>query len=267
MKTLNSVHSRGMAAKIGGMGVLAIAAILLLSFAPFFSFAATPTVTVQPSAASYPATVGTQIPISGVVTPAPGAAGYSVTVEVTNPSGLFTVQSASVDPTTGAYSTTFVSGTPGQLWGNGTYTVTAVYATSANGPTYTATNTFTYGTFTTTTTSNTGTGSTSNTGGTTTTIITTIISATTVTQVTTVNVGTTVIGSGATVINSGTIVNSGTTTIVSGSGTTVTSLINSGTTTTVNNGGSNGTALAIGAVGLVVAIIAGALAAMALRKH
>ena len=273
MKTLNSVHSRGMAAKIGGMGVLAIAAILLLSFAPFFSFAATTTVTVQPSAASYPATVGTQIPISGVVTPAPGAAGYAVTVEVTNPSGLFTVQSAAVNATTGAYSTTFVSGTPGQLWGNGTYTITAVYATSANGPTYTATNTFTYGTFTTTSITQTSSsactrdeGECSSANGTTT-VVTTIISATTVTQVTTVNVGTTVIGSGATVINSGTIVNSGTTTIVSGSGTTVTSLINSGTTTTVNNGGSNGTAVAIGAVGLVVAIIAGALAAMALRKH
>jgi len=258
MKTLNSVHSRGMAAKIGGMGVLAIAAILLLSFAPFFSFAVGTTVTVQPSAASYPATSGENIPISGVVTPAPGAAGYAVTVEITNPSGLFTVQSAAVNATTGAYSTTFVSGTPAQLWGAGTYTITAVYATSANGPTYTATATFTYGSFTTTPTTTSSTGSSSNTGGTTTTIITTIYSTTVVSSITTVNQGVT------------TIIQGGPTTMVTSAGTVITTIITSAGTVINSGTGGNGnsnTALAIGAVGLVVAIIAGALAAMALRKH
>lgn len=251
MKTLNSVHSRGMAAKIGGTGVLAIAAILLLSFAPFFSFAAGTTVTVHPSKASYPATAGTQILISGNVTPPPGSAGYAVTVEVTNPSGLFNVQSAAVNATSGAYSTTIVSGTPAQLWGNGTYTITAVYATSANGPTYTATSTFAYGTFTTTTTTGTGTGTSS---GSVTTKTVYINMTTIVSSITTVNSGTT------------TIVNSGTTTVISGgSGTTLTSIITE--MTTVSGSGNSNTALAVGAVGLVIAVVAGGLAAMALRKH
>ena len=124
-----------MAAKIGGIGVLAIAAILLFSFVPFFSFAAGATVTVQTSQPSYPqGTTGTQIPITGTVTPAPGASGYTVTLEVTNPSGLFFTATAQVDGTTGAYNYTLVTGSPAGLWGNGTYTVTAVYATTPNGP-------------------------------------------------------------------------------------------------------------------------------------
>ena len=92
-----------MAASVAGISVLAIAAILLLSFAPFISFAAGTTVTVQSSASTYsaPAAGGTSIPITGTVAPTPGA-GYAVTVELTNPSGLFVTQSGSVNAITGA---------------------------------------------------------------------------------------------------------------------------------------------------------------------
>lgn len=47
---LNSVPSSGKAASVAGISVLAIAAILLLSFAPSISFAAGTTVTVQTNA-------------------------------------------------------------------------------------------------------------------------------------------------------------------------------------------------------------------------
>jgi len=265
-----------MAASVTGVSALAIAAIFLLSFAPFISFAAGSTVTVQSSAASYPTAVaGTSIPITGIVTPAPGVAGYSVTVELSNPSGLFIAQSGQVNPTTGAYNTTFVSGTPAALWGNGTYTVTAVYATSAQSTPVTGSATFTYGSFATSTT----TSSTSSTGSTgsstsiktittvvnfttkfTTTVVTTISQATTVTQGGTTL--TSIITQGGTTLTS--IITQGGTTITQG-GTTLTSIITQGGTTVTS--GNSTTAEAIGAVGVVIAIIAGAIAVMALRKH
>jgi hypothetical protein len=242
MKTLNSVHSRGMAAKMGGIGVLAIAAILLFSFAPFFSFAAGSTVTVQTTPSSFPNGVtGQQIPINGTVTPAPGASGYGVTIEVTNPSGLYFVASTAVNATTGAFSYTLVTGSPAGLWGNGTYTVTAIYATSASGPTYTGKTTFTYGEFVSTTSSSSSSGSGSSSGVVATTIITSVV--TTIVQ----NVQTTTVVSSATTVNLGTTIVSATTTTVQGSASTL------GET--------------LGVVGIVIAIIAGGIAAMALRKH
>jgi len=241
---LNSVPSSGKAASMAGISVLAIAAILLLSFAPFFSFAAGTTVTVQTNAKfSAPATGGTSIPVNGTVTPSPGVAGYAVTVELTNPSGLFIAQSASVNATTGSYKTTFVSGTPAQLWGNGTYTVTAIYAPSAQGATITASTTFAYGTFVSGTTTSTGptTTTVSGSGATTTVDVTTINSVTTVQSVTTVIQG----GSGGTT----TVVSGGTTTVITsvGSvgtvGTVITSVGTMVTTiiTTVSGGGGSGT--------------------------
>ncbi len=259
---LNSVPSGEKAARVAGISVLAIAAILLLSFAPFFSFAAGTTVTVQTNATfSAPATGGTSIPVNGTVSPAPGVAGYAVTVELTNPSGLFVAQSASVNPTTGFYTTTFVSSTPAQLWGNGTYTVTAVYAPSAQGATSTASTTFSYGTFvpTTTTSSSTSTGSSGSGSGTT----TTVVSVTTINSITTVNSVTTITQGGTTI-----------TSLITQGGTTITSVITQAGTTivttvsqTVSGSGSSTTAEALAAVGIVIAIIAGAIAAMALRKH
>ncbi|MGH2639187.1 MAG: hypothetical protein ACRDF4_07920 [Rhabdochlamydiaceae bacterium] len=251
MKTLNSVHSRGMTAAIGGTGVLAIAAILLLSFAPFFSFAAGTTVAVQTSASSYPAPPGggEKIPINGTVSPAPGATGYSISLTVTNAAGLYFVASTPVNGTTGAFSYTLVTGTTNGLWDNGTYTVTGIYSTNINSPTVTGSTTFAYGTFTTTSTSSSSSSSSSSCGcGTT--VVTTIDS------ITTVYAGTT------TVVNSGTttVINSGTTTVVN-SGTTVTQI------TTVSAGGNSSLGEALGAVGVVVALIAGGLAALALRKH
>jgi hypothetical protein len=243
MKTLNSVHSRGMAAKMGGIGVLAIAAILLFSFAPFFSFAAGTTVTVQTTPSSFPNGVtGQQIPISGTVTPAPGASGYGVTIEVTNPSGLYFVASTAVNATTGAFSYTLVTGSPAGLWGNGTYTVTAIYATSASGPTYTGMTTFTYGEFVSSSSSTSSSGSASS-SGVATTIVTSVV--TTIVQQTTVQ--TTTVVSSATTVNLGTTIVSATTTTVQGAASTL--------------------AETLGVVGIVIAVIAGGIAAMALRKH
>jgi hypothetical protein len=228
-----------MAAKMGGISVLAIAAILLFSFAPFFSFAAGTTVTVQTSQTSYPnATTGSQIPINGTVSPAPGVAGYSVTIEVTNPSGLYFVASAPVNGTTGTFGYTLVTGSPSNLWGNGTYTVTAVYAVSTTSPTYTGSTTFTYGEFASTTSSSSSSGSSS---GVATTIITSVV--TTIVQ----NEQTTTVVTSATTVNLGTTIVSATTTTVQAAATTL------GET--------------LGAVGIVIAIIAGGIAAMALRKH
>lgn len=239
MQTLNSVHSRGMTATIAGIGALAIAVILLLSFGPFFSSAAGTTVTVQTSATSYtPNTAGgVSIPISGTVTPAPTASGYAVTLEISNTNGLSFVVSTSVAATTGDFSYNLVTGPASGNWVNGTYTVTAVYQTAQNQPTYTGSTTFQYGTSTSTTTT------TSGQTGFTTTIITTVSSITTVNSATTVTV------------------NSATTL------TSVTTLVSSFVTTVTSNVSSSSTALYIAIVGVIIAIIAGAIAAMALRKH
>jgi hypothetical protein len=242
MKTLNSVHGRGMAAKIGGIGVLAIAAILLFSFVPFFSFAAGTTVTVQTSQSSYPnGSTGILIPINGTVSPAPGVSGYSVSIEVTNPSGLYFVTSTPVNATTGAFSYTLTTGSPSNLWGNGTYTVTAVYAASANSQPVSGTTTFTYGEFASTTSSSSSSGSGSSSGGVATTIISSFV--TTIVQ----NEQTTTVVTSATTVNLGTTIVSATTTTVQAAASTL------GET--------------LGAVGIVIAIIAGGIAAMALRKH
>lgn len=228
-----------MAATIGGIGVLAIAALLLLSFVPLFSSAAGTTVTVQTSASSYPAPAagGEQIPVSGTVSPAPGISGYAVSIQFTNTAGLYFVATAPVDASTGAFSYTLTTGPANQNWINGTYTVRAVYGTIPGGPQYTAATTFNYGTFSTTSTSTSSNSTGTSSGGTT----TTIISATTI--FTTVNSATTVM----------TTVNSATTVV-------------SATTTTVMSGGASTTVEALAIVGIVIAIIAGALAAMALRK-
>jgi hypothetical protein len=240
--------------------------IVIIAVLVPISFAAGTTVTVQTNAKfSAPAAGGTSIPVNGTVTPAPGVAGYSVTVQLTNPSGLLVVQSASVNQTTGFYKTTFVSGTPAQLWGNGTYTVTAVYGTSAQGPTTTASTTFAYGTFVTTSTSSTSstssTGSTGSTGSvsgghTTTTTSTTVDTTATVTSVTTTTVP------GTTVTHVTTLSGTVLTQVTTLGGTTIVTTITHSSSVTNNNS----TAEALGAVAIIIAIVAGALAAMALRK-
>jgi hypothetical protein len=55
---------------------------------------------------------------------------------------LSVIQSASVNGVTGVYNSTFVSGASEDLWGNTTYTVTVVYAASAQSVPITASTTF-----------------------------------------------------------------------------------------------------------------------------
>lgn len=238
MKALNSGRAPATVASIAGFSVLAVAAILLLSYAPFFSFAAGTTVTVSSAQSSYPTgAAGTAITISGTVSPAPGTTGSEATVSIANNvAGVFVVNSTAVNPTTGAFGLTFVSTSS---WAAGVYTVTATWAAGAPpSPAYQGTSTFTYGNVSTTTTSTT--------------------SATPNSNITTI-----------TVVNSTTIIVSSVTTFVTTviQGSTVTSIITQETTTTISAVGNSTLGEIIGIVGIIIAVIAGGIAALALRKH
>jgi hypothetical protein len=169
--------------------------------------------------------------VNGTISPAPGISNTYATIQIKDGSGtLKVIDSTPVDPTTGAFSDTLASGAG---WANGTYTALVTWAAGAGATVYTGSVTFVYGAPTPVTTSTTSSAS-----------VTTIVNATTITSITTVQ--------SITTIQQVTTVASGTT-IVSA--------------TTISQGGASTTVEALAIVGIVIAIIAGALAAMALRKH
>lgn len=203
-------------------------------------------ITVTTDKTSYPAIGGTRITVSGNIAPALGISGTSATVAITNSHGLFVTNSTAVDPTTGAYSVTFVSlSNASSLWVSGVYTATVTWAASATSTAYQGTGTFGYGTTTSTTTTTTTSSSSSGTGS-------TIVSSTTITS-TAVATST---------VNTSTEI----TTTISGTVVTLTTSLPGVQSTTTTSGAMNTTVIAIGAAAVVIAIIAGALAAMALRK-
>ncbi len=233
---------------LAGIGVLAIAAVFLL-VTPIFTSAAGPYVDVS-ATATYGVPSGSMT-ISGAVVPNPGS-GQEVNIVVNAPDGASVVDTdVGLANATGTYSfTTPTGGNPN--WVNGTYTVEVTWGTLTNA--YTNTTTVAYGKFVTSTSTSSSSHSTSSSPsgtGTTTTIVsqitTTIVSAVTTTIVSGSGVGTTII-----------------------SGTTITTIVSSGAPTTImttiTSSSSAGLAEALGAVGIVIAVIAGALAAMALRK-
>jgi len=214
---------------MAGIGIL----VVFLFLVPLVSHAAGTSVTVATDK-SYYAGAAT-ITVSGTVTPAPGVSGTNVAISITSPNGqLAGVNQFSVNSGTGAYSGTFVAG--GALWSvNGTYTVSANY----NGAT--ATNQFQYGNVTTSSGSAT---------------TTTLIVSSIITQQTTVTV------SGGAVTT--TVVQAPvTTTVVQAQQTTVTQQIQ---TTVTESAASDTTGIVVGAIGVVIAIIAGALSVVALRR-
>jgi hypothetical protein len=199
-----------------------------LFLAPLTAFAAT-TVTVKTDSSTYAA--GATIHVSGTVSPAPTLTGTYVAVSITTPSGTTAdANEFAVSTVNGSFSGTFVGG-PSYV-PNGTYTLTATYNSVS------ATTTFTYGTAPTT----------SQTGGSTT---TTIVEQTTVTQV--VSSLTTVVQQQITTVSAQTA-----TTVTQQFSTTVTQV----STSTV----TDSTALAVGAVGLIIAIVAIILAVLTMRK-
>ena len=145
MNTLKS-NNRGMAVSIAGVSVLAIAAILLLS-APFISFAAGETVTVN-ATAQYQG----QVSISGVVSPTPSS-GTAVAISVSDPNGVQVAANTVLLNSTGGFSYSFAAGSS---WVNGTYTVVATWAQSSVSSPVSGITTFTYGKATTTTTQTSG---------------------------------------------------------------------------------------------------------------
>jgi len=232
MKSLNSVGDARRTLLVAGMGMF----IAFLFLAPLAVFAAG-SVTITTDKTFY---AGTQtIKVSGTVTPTPTTSGTSVAVTIAGPNGA-TVDANQfvVSTTNGTYSGTFVTGGSGYTGaGNGTYTINANY----NGATGSAI--FQYG-------NKTGTTSGSGSGTTTTVQVTTTVSA--VTTVTLTGGGTT-----TTVVQ-----NNG------GGATTVTQMTTIATTvvSNVTSNGGDSTALAIGAVGLIVGIIAAIIAVLAMRR-
>ncbi len=224
-----------------GLCAVAIAAVLFLT-TPLRPFAATGTTVSVSAIATYKGTVS----INGTVSPAPGV-GSQVSITTKNPNGTAVdANVAAVNPYTGGFNYSFPAG--GTVsWINGTYTVSAVWAASANGSTYTGTATFQYGAGPATTASTSSSSS----------ISSPVITATTI------------------YVNNGS-----TTTVFIKSATTTTIFVNNGTTTTIISSGGvttvysvttvvspDTTALTIGIVGIVIAIIATGLSATALRRH
>jgi hypothetical protein len=229
MKSLNSVGDARRVLLGAGVGVF----IALLFLAPLAVFAAG-SVTITLDKATY---AGTQtIHVSGTVTPAPSSSGTNIAISITGPTGgTVDANQFPVSASTGNYNATFVTGGTSYAI-NGTYTVAANY----NGAT--ASTTFVYGTPKTS-----GGGG----NGTTTTLIISSI--------------TTIVQPGSTVVT--TVVQPGVTTTVVQPGVTTTINSNVQTTTTLSyTGGSDSTALAVGAVGLIIGIIAAVIAVLAMRK-
>lgn len=210
--------------------LLFLAAIALLCLAPLTAHAATSSVTIQTDKSAYTAGTGT-ILVSGTVAPAPGISGTFVAISITSPNG--TIADANqfvVNPSTGAYNGTFVTGGP-------TYGTQGTYTISANYNNAVASAQFQYGNVT--TTSQSAAGSTTTTVGVTTTVTSAV--QTTVTQ------------------NQAT-----TTTLSQQEQTTVSSTAL--TTITSTQSSSDTTALAVGAVAVIIAILAAVMAVTAMRR-
>ena len=192
------------------------------------------------------------VAVSGSVVPNPGA-NQEVSVAVTAPNGATVLNGVvPVNSTTGAYTYTAVPGGSSN-WVNGTYVAQVTWGTLSQ--TYTNATSFTYGTVPTTTTSSSSSGSSTSSSKSVTFIAssTTTTVATTTTQTVATTYVTTLVNPGTTIV----------TTITQGGHTIVTT---QSTVTTVQGSGSV-TAEAIAAVGVVLAIIAGAIALMAMRRR
>lgn len=263
MNTL-TLHSPKRAAAQLGIGTLVIAIAILVVATPLFSYAAGPSITVKPGQSQY--VLGNTLTFSGTVTPANATSAVALTIA--NPSGA-TVGVATVAVTGGAFSYSQLSGGSSN-WVNGTYSVTAKFS-DAFGTVYSASASFLMGPSTTTTPSTTSTSNLTTViiKNYTTTKITSIFYNTTITKLTTVAVttqlgGTTVTQQttvpGTTVVT--TVVQPGTTLTQATTVTAATTLsqfttINSATTITQTTGD---TGLYVGVLGVVIAIIAGAVA-------
>jgi hypothetical protein len=228
MKSLNSVGKARRTLLATGIGMF----FAFLFLAPLAVFAAG-SVTITLDKTTY--VNGNTIHVSGTITPAPTTAGTSVAVTITGPNnGLVDASQFVVSTATGNYNGTFVAGGP-QYTVNGTYTITASY----NGAT--ASQIFQFG-------NNTGGGGSS---GTTTTLI--VTSITTIVQAGGATT-TTVISPGAT------------TTVVQAGATVVTTIVSQQQTTVTLSPQADSTALALGAVALIVGIIAAVIAVLTMRK-
>jgi hypothetical protein len=227
MKSLNSVGKARRTLLATGIGMF----FAFLFLAPLAVFAAG-SVTLTLDKTTY--VNGNTIKVSGTVTPAPTTSGTSVAVTISGPTGgTIDANQFVVSTSTGNYNGTFVAGGP-LYTKNGTYTITATY----NGAT--ASQLFQYGT------------QSNQTGGATT---TTVVVQTT----------TTVVQQGATVVT--TVVQAGaTTTVVQQGATVVTTIVSQQQTTVTESPTTDGTALAVGAVGLIVGIVAIVLAVLTMRK-
>jgi len=253
--------------KIDRRVAIVMAAVLSLAFlfAPAFPLLAShaaSTITVSVSPTSVPA--NSAYTVSGTVTSAGN--NTAVYIVITNPTGTIVDSTTAVVGSTGAFSANFVAGGTG-LWTSGTYTVTATWGTGV-GSTISGTTTFSYSAPTTTATSSGG-------GGVTTTVIvtsaTTTVVTSAVTSVTTINSATTLGGTTVTTVLPGTTEITtlpGTTVTTVLPGTTVTAVTTLSSVTTVNytTSSTNNTGLYVAVLGVVIAIIAGAIAVMALRK-
>jgi hypothetical protein len=228
MKSLNSMGDARRTLLATGIGVF----IAFLFLAPL-AVTAAGSVTLTLDKTQYVS--GATIHVSGTVTPAPSTSGTEVAVTISGPTGgTVDANQFAVSSSTGNYNGTFVAGGP-LYTVNGTYTISAAY----NGAT--ASQLFQYGQ----PTNVTG-------GGTTTTVI-----QQTTTTVVQAGATTTVVQPGSTVVT--TIVQQGATVV-----TTVTQAQQ--TTVTLSYTGSDTTGIAIGAVALIIAIIAIVMAVLFMRK-
>jgi hypothetical protein len=245
MQTLNSVGYARKTLLIAGIGML----MAFLFLAPLAAHAAG-SVTVGTDKTYYAGAA--TITVSGTVSPAPGVTGTNVAITIVGPTNSQVYANQFAVGSTGSYTGTLVAG--GTLWNvNGTYTVNANY----NGAT--ASSSFQYGNVTTTTSGG-------KTGTTTTVMVTTTVvvdSAVTTTVVSNVQATTTVLQQSTVTQQATTTVNAQTTTTLLQQQQTT---VNAYTTTTVSQTGTD-TGLIVGAIGVVIAIIAGAIAVMALRRH
>jgi len=242
MNALNSVRGHTKTPYLAGIGVLAIAAVIFLFMAvPIFSSAQTGITVTVTATSSY----GQWVDIAGTVSPAPNATGFEAGVSVDNSVG---VQVIATDVNVTASGTFNYNYTGVSSFVNGSYSVTVTYAQNVNEPYY-GYATLQYGAVTTTSTSS----SSTTTCSTCTTTVFYNVTTTVSEQITT-----TVVTSSAVTT---TIVAPGTVTTVQ----PVTTIISS--VTTVSSAVSGvGTAEALGAVGIVIGIIAAVLAVMTMRK-
>jgi len=271
MKTLNS-FGKSKASLIAGIGVLLVAAVLILSV-PFLTSAASSPVTVS-ATASYPYSIN----VTGTVTGA--TSGQEVSLQIGNATAnTWPIRGLASTTSTGAFTAVF-TGLSSLGLKNGTYTVEATYQQLISSPVQTGTNTFVWGslpaTSTTTTTTTTTTTSSSSvktvnvtitstsTTTTTKTVVSTVVSNVTVTVPTTVVSTTTVTGPATTVTVSGANVTS--TLTVTGAASTVTTTLPASTvTSTTTKSSSTWEYATIGAIVVIVVLLA-AVGMLALRR-